>query len=148
MKIESSLSFVGVSTFLKKFKILALFAFLAGVFAGVLPPFFPPALLLITGRFDFEFGRGVRGLVDIVDVRVRGADVPLGGVGGLPVEGRTGLEEGLAFSRGLRNIACPRDNCGHPIAIVGESVSDIEEGGKVECCLHTALMAGSRMGNS
>jgi hypothetical protein len=111
MKIESSFSFTGVSTFLKKFKILALF--LAGVFAGVFvfadALFFAPVLLLTAGTLLFECGRGVRGFVDIADVeggRVRGAEVPFGGVGARPVDGRTGLGEGMAFSRGLRNIAC------------------------------------------
>jgi hypothetical protein len=31
--------------------------------------------------------------------------MPFGGVGGLPVDGWTGDDEGLAFSRGLRNIS-------------------------------------------
>jgi hypothetical protein len=111
MKIESSLSFTGVSTFLKKFRILALF--FAGVFAWVFvfadALFFPPVPLLTAGTLLFDCGRGVRGFVDIADVeggRVRGAEVPCGGVGARPVDGRTGLEEGKAFSRGLRNIVC------------------------------------------
>jgi hypothetical protein len=107
MKIESSFSLTGVSTFLKKYKILALF--FAGVFVFADALFFPPAPLLTAGTLLFECGRGVRGFVDIADVeggRVRGAEVPCGGVGARPVDGRTGLEEGKAFSRGLRNIVC------------------------------------------
>ena len=43
-------------------------AFFAGVFE-VLAFFFPPVLCLdVIGRFDFEFGRGVRGFVeDIIE---------------------------------------------------------------------------------
>lgn len=97
---------------MKKFKILALFfagvfaVVFAGVFAFAGVAFLPPVPLFAASRFDFEFGRGVRGFVDMVEGGSdRGAEMPPGGVGALPVDGRAGLEDGLTFSRGLRNIA-------------------------------------------
>ena len=102
MNTSSSLSFTGKSTFLKKFKILALF-FFAGVFAFA--AFLAVLCFAVAGRLLFEFGRGVKGFVDIVEGSERGAEMPCGGVGGRPVDGKMGLEEGFAFSRGLRNIS-------------------------------------------
>jgi hypothetical protein len=102
MNTSSSLSFTGESTFLKKFKILALF-FFAGVFAFV--AFLAVLCFAVAGRLLFEFGRGVKGFVDMVEGSERGAEMPCGGVGGRPVEGKMGLEEGFAFARGLRNIS-------------------------------------------
>jgi hypothetical protein len=59
--------------------------------------------------FDIEFGRGVNGFVVTRLAIVEGGCamlVPLGGVGGLPVEGFTGVSiDADAFSRGFRNIA-------------------------------------------
>lgn len=93
----------GESTFLKKLKMLALglpATFAAGVFFKV--------DLLEDGMFDFEFGRGVRGLAGvwlaIVGGRLDGLWV-LGGVGALPVDGLTGVSMDDGLSRGFRNIA-------------------------------------------
>lgn len=53
---------------MKKLKILVFAFFFAGVFAGVFAGavFFPPVLCLATtGTLAFEFGRGVKGLVEL-----------------------------------------------------------------------------------
>lgn len=101
MNIESSCN--GESTFLKKVRMLAL------ALAGVREPklFFATGLVA-AGTFVLDVGRGVNGLVEPRETMVagRGARVSFGGVGGLPVEGFSGVVvEGLAFSRGLRNIS-------------------------------------------
>lgn len=93
---------------MKKFKMLAL------GFPGVLLPGFVTTTffvlcLLDAGTFNCGFARGVSGFAEprlaIVDNDC-GVRVPLGGVGGLPVEGFKGVSiEGDEFSRGLRNIA-------------------------------------------
>lgn len=101
MNIESSCK--GESTFLKKVKMLALG--LAGVLEVV--GFFDPCFIA-AGTFVLDVGRGVSGLVEPRETMVagRGTRVLFGGVGGLPVEGFNGVVfEGLAFSRGLRNIS-------------------------------------------
>lgn len=68
------------------------------------------ALVLGRSTLDFDFGTGVRGFVedpgleDMLEDEV--GRVPLGGVGGLPVDGFTGSSaDGLEFSRGFRNIS-------------------------------------------
>jgi hypothetical protein len=99
--MESSLS--GGSTFLKKLRMLAL------GFAMVLPAgVFFMLLMFVDGIFDFEFGRGVRGLTELRLAIVgggRGRAESLGGVGGLPVEGFRGVAVvGDLFSRGFLNM--------------------------------------------
>lgn len=84
---------------------MLLLGFVEGFEKGV---FF--ALALDNGTLDFDFGAGVRGLVEdfvLEDMVEDGVGrVPFGGVGGLPVDGFTGSSaEGLEFSRGFRNIS-------------------------------------------
>ena len=55
----------------------------------------------------FEFGRGVKGLDEPVDAIVARCSLGawVGGVGGLPVDGFSGVSiAAQAFSRGLRNM--------------------------------------------
>lgn len=92
---------------MKKLRILALGLprGFPGVFADTT---FAAECFLEGGILDWEFGRGVSGFVEFRLAIVGGGGeirVPLGGVGGLPVEGFEGvLIDGGAFSRGFRNI--------------------------------------------
>ena len=67
------------------------------------------------------------------------------GLGLLMVE--RDLGRGWRSRGGCRTLlAGADDDYSHSIAIAAESVSDIEEGDKVECCLGAALMVDSRTG--
>jgi hypothetical protein len=66
------------------------------------------------------------------------------GLGLLMVE--RDLGRGWRSRGGCGTLLASEDDCSHSIAIAAESVSDIEEGDKVECCLGAALMVDSRTG--
>jgi hypothetical protein len=66
------------------------------------------------------------------------------GLGLLMVE--RDLRRGWRSRGGCGTLLAGADDCSHSIAIAAESVSDIEEGDKVECCLGAALMVDSRTG--